>query len=412
MDSNIEINNIIKKDNHLSFDILGDEINGLDKSFINSIRRVLLSSIPSVAFRTDNISDIIIEKNNTSLHNEFLSHRISLIPLYIDPTNYNKNYLFELNVESSDEPILSIYSNHFKIYKKIKDIKNNDNLSFNKLNYDLSNPLSNKEKDEILKPFINPFTKQKEYCLLTELKSKDLKQSLHLYGSPSLSYAYENSKWQAVSKASYSFKKNDKLFKNICKEKFEIECKKNNLEKKDYSLFKKKLKISDSEKYFHKDKSFNPYWYEFFIESQHYNNPKDLLIKSIELLKNNLEIIKTEIESLQSDKNSIIQLKNYNDIIYNILFEGQDDTLGNLLQSYTSRYKLDNDSLFSIIGYKKIHPLKKEILFTLSFNRDHTKFDKNNHPKNLSNIISFFKEISNDITIILDKILQQVITKL
>ena len=91
MDSTIEINNIIKKDNHLSFDILCDEINGLDKSFINSIRRVLLSSIPSIAFRTDNISDIIIEKNNTSLHNEFLSHRISLIPLYIDPTNYNKN---------------------------------------------------------------------------------------------------------------------------------------------------------------------------------------------------------------------------------------------------------------------------------------------------------------------------------
>lgn len=414
MDSVIEITNVQKdeKTNSLSFDLLGDEVNGLDKAFVNSIRRTLLSSIPTVGFRTDGICDMVIEKNNTSLHNEFLSQRISLIPLYIDPTEYNNDYLFELNVESSDDPILSIYSNDFEIYKKNNDIKNNDNISFNRLNYDMLNPLSSKEKEKIFKPYVNPFTQEKEYCLITELKSTDLKQSLHLYGSPSVAYSYENSKWQAVSKACYNFKKDDKLFKNICKEKFDIESKKNNVEKKDFKLFKKKLDISDSEKYFHKDKTFNPYWYEFNIESQHYHNPKDLLINSIEIIKNNLDIIKLEIESIQNDKDSFIQLKNYNDSTYKILFDGYDDTIGNLIQTYTARYKLTDDSLFSIIGYKKTHPLKKEIVFTLSFNMNHAKFDKNNHEKNLSNIIAFFKDLLNDIIIIYDKILQQVVTKL
>lgn len=415
MESSIVINNIKKNNdqNYLSFDILGDKDNdGLDKCFINTIRRVILSSIPTVAFRTDDNSDFIIEKNNTSLHNEFLAHRISLIPLYIDPNDFQKDYLFELKVETNEDPIISIYTNAFNIYKKNNNIKS-ENKSFNILNYDLENPLSDEEKDKIFRPFINPFTNEKEYCLITELKSIDVKQSLHLYGSPSVSFGYENSKWQSVSQVSYNFKEDEKMFSNNCKEKFDIECKKGNLEKKDWNNFKKKMKINEYERYFHKDNSFNPYWYNFQIQSTHFYSPKEILINSIDIIKNNIDLIKIEIESIQSKKDdSFIQLKDNNDNIYKILFDGYDDTIGNVIQAYTSRYKLDDKSLFSIIGYKKTHPLKKEIIFTLAFNINHKNYDKNNIEKNLSNIITFFKEILSDINIIFDNINQQLESKL
>ena len=92
---NIKLNSKKGKSNNITFDIKGDSEHGLDKSIINSIRRVLLSSIPTVGFRTEiDQSDITIVKNNTSLHNEFLLHRMGLLPLYIDPTDFNKNYLF------------------------------------------------------------------------------------------------------------------------------------------------------------------------------------------------------------------------------------------------------------------------------------------------------------------------------
>ena len=85
------------KANELVFDIKGDFEKGLDKSIVNSLRRVLLSSIPTVAFCTKiNESDLIIKKNNTSLHNEFIADRIGLIPLYIDPINYQKQYLIQM----------------------------------------------------------------------------------------------------------------------------------------------------------------------------------------------------------------------------------------------------------------------------------------------------------------------------
>ena len=83
-------------ENRLEFDIKGNDEYGLDKTIVNAIRRTLLSSIETYAFRTSYENpDIIIEVNNTSLHNEFILDRIGLIPLYLDtkiiqdnPLNY------------------------------------------------------------------------------------------------------------------------------------------------------------------------------------------------------------------------------------------------------------------------------------------------------------------------------------
>ena len=94
----VSIDNTEIKDNTLQFELNGADEYGLDKSIVNSLRRTLLSEIPCIAFRTEEGSkkDIIMEVNNTSLHNEYLMHRISMIPLYLDPETYEKQYLFYL----------------------------------------------------------------------------------------------------------------------------------------------------------------------------------------------------------------------------------------------------------------------------------------------------------------------------
>ena len=110
--------------NNIVFDIKGNNITGLHKSIINSLRRTLLSSISTVGFRTSiDSSDIIVKKNTTSLHSEYLLHRIALIPLYINPKEYNKSFLFKLNVESSSEnPLKLITCKDLQIFKLKKDI--------------------------------------------------------------------------------------------------------------------------------------------------------------------------------------------------------------------------------------------------------------------------------------------------
>ena len=129
-------------ENDIIFDIKGTSEEGLHKSIINGIRRTLLSTIPSIAFRTQiDDSDIIINENTTSLHNEFLIHRISLIPLYIDPSKYKKQYLFHLDVENTSEPIKTITADDFKIYRLKKDIDSNLIEDIKLENYNMKNTI-------------------------------------------------------------------------------------------------------------------------------------------------------------------------------------------------------------------------------------------------------------------------------
>ena len=67
---NPKISNIQTKDGELHFILSGSDEYGLDKSLVNALRRVLLTEIPTVAFRVDdnnikNKNDLIMVTNNT-----------------------------------------------------------------------------------------------------------------------------------------------------------------------------------------------------------------------------------------------------------------------------------------------------------------------------------------------------------
>lgn len=409
MNSKIEIELDKKsKASSIIFDIKGDKENGLNKSIVNSIRRTLLSTIPTVAFRTDiNNSDIIIKKNNSSLHNEFIADRIGLIPLYINPLDYQKQYLFHLNVKNNtSEPNTIITANDFNIYPLKKDVDPTllETIDFN--DYDKENKLNDKEKEKIFKPF--KFNGKNNYCIITELKTTNSStlQEIELYGVPSVSYAYENSKWQAVSRASYSFKKDDELFENIFQQKIKI----NDVQKSKQAKFKKELFISESERYFHRDQKAQPYWYTFYIDSVHYLKSKELFILSNEIIIDQLEKIHDELPKIATDEDSFINLQENDDSVFKMLFVGYDDTIGNIIQSYISN-NITDDSILSICGYKRTHPLEDMILFTISLNRNN-KIYQLNKPQQIVAIIELFSETCNQLIQIFSVIKSEADSKL
>jgi len=168
----ITIENAKYDDETIDFTISGDRDTGLEKSIVNSLRRILLSEIPCVAFRCDEgkTSDLQMEINKTSSHNEFLLHRVSLIPLFIDPFEYNKDYLFQLQVKhDKNEPFLFVTSDMFEIYP-LKENLEDVNLNILDINnYDLRKPLSKEEKKQIIRPFT--YKGKEYYNLITELKN-------------------------------------------------------------------------------------------------------------------------------------------------------------------------------------------------------------------------------------------------
>ena len=171
-------------DNKLEFDIKGNEEYGLDKTIVNAIRRTLLSSIETYAFRTSyNNPGITIEVNNTSLHNEFILDRIGLIPLYLDTKMVEDNplnYLFVLNHKhDNSEPVRLITADDFKIYELKKTVKNSADYQsglikdIDKNNYDLSKEIPDKIKKEIFRPFQNEY-----YSIITETKSTNSDENI------------------------------------------------------------------------------------------------------------------------------------------------------------------------------------------------------------------------------------------
>lgn len=73
------------------------ELVGVDVSFANALRRIMISEIPTMALET------IYMWNNTSLiHDEILSHRLGMIPLNVDPRFFDE-YGLEID-ENTGEP--------------------------------------------------------------------------------------------------------------------------------------------------------------------------------------------------------------------------------------------------------------------------------------------------------------------
>ena len=377
------------------FTLSGSHEYGLDKSVANAIRRTLLTDIPTVAFEVDEgeKSDITMVKNDTVLHNEMLSHRIGLLPLYLNPDTFQRNYLFECKVKhDTDAPFQFVTANEIEIYplkshmiQKLQQIRDSDDInereSFRETldacdpdNYDFRKPLSQSEKDKIFRPYI--FRKQKHYCMLNELKSTHTPgtyQQLHFYGSPSVKTAKDNGRYQAVSQACYSFLKDDNLFQQTLKEKIEI----NAIPQDKIDEFKTKMTLAESERYYYRDKDGEPYRYQFSVKSCHYWDSSDLVKRSLEILMNRCHEIKQGFLYLLQEKESSISVSEDKEgLKYKYTLYNQGHTMGSLIQSHIARrcIRPGPDSLLNLCGYKMPHPLTPEIVLFVTLNPKHKAY--------------------------------------
>jgi len=381
------------ENSELKFVLSGDKEYGFDKSLVNAIRRVLLTDVPTVGFKLTQIgvaNDLVMSTNNSSLHNEMLLHRISFMPLYIDPVNYMRNHLFECKmIHAGKDPFKFVTMNDVQIYplksgfierleklhdesydlhhddeRVLRDQLNEVNIE----NYDLGKPLSQKEKDKIYRPF--HFRDSNHYCLITELKTThtdDTHQEIHFYGSPSVGYGHEDAKFQGVSQATYSYQIDDGLVDSVLKDRIKLD----EVEKDDIETYSRKFRLREEERYFHRDSDDEPNSYDYSIKSNHYYDSSRILKVSIKILIEKCENLKLEMIEFLKENESRVSVSENKEYIYHIEVQNESHTLGNLLQSHLMRRLIDNKTIINLFGYKKPHPLEDKILFIVSLNPTH-----------------------------------------
>ena len=346
------------------------EVSNTNISMKNAIRRIMISNVPTFGFRTEPYDKSMVEviKNDSPLHNEFISHRIGMIPINIvDDELKIDDYEFIIDEKNDTNFPKTITSGHFKILK----VSTNEYL-----------PKSEVEKIFPKDPLTN------EYIVITELKpcynvidykldsykdelmrSIGKEQYFHIKAKAVLSNGSENSRFSPITTTSYQYKIDEEKAKEGEIKYIESEIKKmqdKGLKPRTEEELSRYFQTTLIERFYHIDDNEEPYIFNFNIESLGYIPPLVILHRGIQVL---IEKINKFIINLKSYNDNIIQISTSPNLEngYQLTVLEENDTLGNLLQEHFYDLFCENEDnlVLNYIGYKKIHPLEEKIIINI-----------------------------------------------
>jgi DNA-directed RNA polymerase subunit L len=304
-------------ENKKEFDYLKLEVNHLPVSIINAIRRCVLCYVENVSIDPKNI---VINKNTGQLHDQFLSDRLSYIPINVSPENYD-DYRIEIHDNiNPDKPFkndesypIYIYTDNLKVYK-------NDKLVNEKIFVGNSQLLYLKPDQEI-----------------------KFKMYLSFYGTKDGRKYYENrlgAVWNPVSQICYRYKTQS-------------------------DLLGREPIIPEEQDYLGKENN-EPYSYIMQVRTlgSDYITPKYVINRAFIILKEKCEKLLKEV---LNDESSTIRIENIkeNRIVIQI-YNGEEHTLGHMIQDRIDKVqRFYGESRENLVSYKIPHQLTEELHFII-----------------------------------------------
>ena len=337
---NPTISNLQEQDNTLRF-----RIAGINVSFANALRRIMLSEIPCVVMKAvpHETATINITENTTRMNNELLKQRISCIPVHInDTTAPIDNYIIEVDKTNDGDVIDYVTTEDFKIKDKSTD-----------------KYLTQAQVRSIFPP--DPITN--EYIDIARLRpriSAELEgEQLTFTATFEIDFAKNDGAYNVVSTCCYQNTPDpDAISKRWAElEKKLVESGKSadliEFEKKDfYYLQAQKLFIDDS--------------FDFTVESVGQFTNMDVVFRSTHVMLDKLSMFKQAIQTnpeIIKESNTTLQNS------YDIKLIGEDYTLGKAIEYvlYNKYYSMDDSKPVNFCGFRKPHPHIDESLIRVGF---------------------------------------------
>ena len=116
-----------------------------------------------------------------------------------------------------------------------------------------------------------------------------------------------------------------------------------------------------------------------------------------DLMINKLELVKKHFTNMVSGGSTTILVEPHvNENSYHFKLCGQNDTIGNVLQSHIVNHFIDENSLINFCGYKKSHPLEEYISLYLGLNPSSNVIGKSEELK-LNAIVKYMDDVIEDL---------------
>jgi DNA-directed RNA polymerase subunit L len=336
--------------------VLTFTISNIDVSYVNAIRRTILSDIPLVVFKTtpyeENKANIII--NTSRLNNEIVKQRLSCIPICIsDFTTLQempiKNYLLEVDVENKTDTTMIVTTKDFKV----RDLVSNKYLEDGQVK-------------KFFPPYIPPNGNGEYYIDFLRLRPRISDEipgeRIKLLCEFSISTARDDSMFNSTGTCSYGCTPDQEKIQEqleIRKQKWKDEGKK----EAEIKFEAANWKLLEGMRYVKK------YSFDFIIQTVGvYDNDK-IIIKACELLVEKFEGLNL---ILQQDELKIKPSDNTLDNCYDVILENEDYTVGNILNYELYKIFYTEMKLLDYVGFKKLHPHDSDSIIRLSLT-DKTK---------------------------------------
>lgn len=300
------------------------EVHDTDISIINGIRRVILTDVPTVGFMGEDTPSIEIDVNTGRLHNELVTHRMGLIPIHLteeETEAYQDDEItIHLHVTNKTDSMIDVTTHDI-------EVKRNDKA------------LSVKERNRLFPA--DPITKSP--ILITRLHPLE---ELKLNGKAIKSTARVHAGFSPVCLCTFHY-----LLDPV------------------ESM--KATNVLDKERAFMRNQYGDPTAVQFEIESVGALTPRYLVHTALGILYEKVSKFAQEIMMESSD---VVSHGFIRDKGYTFVAKNEDDTLGNLLQSYLHVHYVregsntPNGGKVSWAGYYCPHPLDTTMELSITLN--------------------------------------------
>lgn len=330
----------------------------------NTIRRQVLAAVKTVGFKTEppEASEVHISVNTTPLVNEMLMHRIGMIPIHItEPEKFNcDEHEFRINVENVGNNPVAVSSSDIQVFK---------------ITADGEIELPNKDFFPV-----DPITK--EGSLITILRPRynidSIPERLTVRAKASIGTGRQNMRYSPVSQCSYEHTQdpNPSVQEASMNNWLAISKKvadPSQIAPERLDELKREFYCLEVQRCFLKNEKGDPYDHIFHIESVGILSPAVIIeagIKACETIVEPYLLFDTEFP--KDDRNqptvaiSLSARRMQNS--YEFLFQNEEHTLGNLLQTYLIERHADGKEEPRILyaGYKVPHPLRSEMVLVVA----------------------------------------------